>query len=293
MVRLSAHLLYYDAVLTMQSLVASGNFELFFSKLFEALDVTGAVVPTENNEFFDEEPIDLKICDKRALAIGLSHLLLVPFHELPPYLQGRMGSWVQVLVSLLEDVTRASAGGDVRSRDCRDSGPFADSLGGLDGWDTDGQDGWGDQWHGSDSQSIEESIDDWDDISNDRVTRWDKRRLQRNNLKHSDKGEEDEDDSDQEGMIPDFDELTAPLESIDELSFFNSAYKYFSDCQPAISQQLLDGLTPDTASTLQFLIAQGRLPANQRLPALEEAVRDDSDMGEGGGGVEDNDVVEG
>jgi len=38
---------------------------------------------------------------------------------------------------------------------------------------------------------------------------------------------------------------------------------------------------------------QGQLPANQRLPALEEAARDDSNMGEGDGGDVYNDVVEG
>jgi len=59
---------------------------------------------------------------------------------IPHTLQSRMGSWVQIVVLLLEDVTRAAAGGVARSRRGHDS----DSLGGLQGWDAE-QDAWGDQ----------------------------------------------------------------------------------------------------------------------------------------------------
>ncbi len=59
---------------------------------------------------------------------------------------------------------------------------------------------------------------------------------------------------------------------MDELSFFSNAFDYFSKSHPALSKELLDGLAVDKASSLQFLLNQGQLSANQRLGQLEDAV---------------------
>jgi hypothetical protein len=70
------------------------------------------------------------------VVVGLSHVLLLPFHELPPVLSSRLGTWFQLLVTLLEDVTRAAAGVEnARFRRRPSSGVFADSLGAHDEWD--------------------------------------------------------------------------------------------------------------------------------------------------------------
>jgi CRP-like cAMP-binding protein len=63
------------------------------------------------------------------------------------------------------------------------------------------------------------------------------------------------------------------VQDLDELSFFSHAFDYFSKSHPALSKELLDGLAVDKASSLQFLLNQGQLPANQRLAQLEEGVR--------------------
>ena len=53
-------------------------------------------------------------------------------------------------------------------------------------------------------------------ISDDRASRWDKRRLNRQDLKgsynHNEYGDEDSDADDIQRFVHDFDELTAPLE---------------------------------------------------------------------------------
>jgi hypothetical protein len=53
-------------------------------------------------------------------------------------------------------------------------------------------------------------------VSDDRATRWDKRRLNRQDLKgsynHNEYGDEDSDTDDIQRFVHDFDELNAPLE---------------------------------------------------------------------------------
>lgn len=68
-------------------------------------------------------------------------------------------------------------------------------------------------------------------MDQERVTKWDKRRLMRQSLKSTQKkGGTDLDDSDDKHLM-DWDELTAPLEDFDEWGFFAGAFSHFSDSQ--------------------------------------------------------------
>ena len=102
MVRVSSHLLYYDAALTVQSLATGGNLEVFFDNMLEALECPVPAPDVINLPWPGvEAPLELRGCDKKAVALGLMHLLLVPLPQLPPYLQGKMPALVQVRVLAL------------------------------------------------------------------------------------------------------------------------------------------------------------------------------------------------
>ena len=297
MVRLSAHLLYYDAALTIQTLVQRGNLELFFGKLMDALAPNPAFDAQDLAWPGMDDALVFKTWDKHALVLGLSHLLLLPFNLLPPYLQGRLGSWVNVLVGLLEDITRVSADRQDRGKlDREGGGLFGDSQ---DGNSFGGGGGWGDEWHSTDSPGLTDSHDGWDDdLSHDQVTRWHRRRMHRHDLKGKDGGggrggESSDEGEDGEhsytGMLShDYTELTEPLEDLDVLGFFSGCWRHFAGTHTDLSRQLVDGLNPDSAAALQHFAALGQVAPALRLPALEEPRREgDSDDSSAMGGMAD------
>jgi hypothetical protein len=226
-----ANCLYYDAALALDILNKNGRTASTLAKWFEML---GARTKSGKRRHHRREH-DKKIC-----ALGLLALLSAPAAALPPECQAAYGQMASALVSLLSDLkTQIAERKEMEAND-------------------DGRGGWPAGW--SDDDEFDEELGE-DQDEGDEPVGLDEAALAKLAAKaravnpfggHNRYGNHDSDDSDDDGMLTDDENVTSPLDAVDPFVSFAEMMSLTASADAAKFAALNAGMDQQTAQALMM-----------------------------------------